>query len=176
MNTTSLSLSIVLATAAVAGLRAQAPTPAEAAAASAPVITQMQTPSPAAPVQAGAPNQVVHAPRLPTAKELSDAAAAQGLTLERIEQSDTRVLAVFKYPNGTTNTVAYQVIPPAGTSTAQVVVRESPDVVYRRAPRVVYYDDYPRYYPYPYYWYPPVSVHLGIGGGYHGRGRGHYHR
>ncbi len=171
MNTTTLSLSIVLATAAVTTAQAQALTPAQAAAATAPRVTMAPAAAPAAAVT----QQVVHTPRLPTGKELSEAAAAQGLTLERIEPTDVQVLAVFRAPNGSTNTVVYQVMPPAGTPATQTVVTERREVIYRPAPRVIYYDDFPRYSPYPYRWYPPVSVHLGVGYGRWG-GRGHYHR
>lgn len=170
MNTTPFSLTLALATAAVTTMQAQSLTPAQAAAATAPVVTM----APAAP-PAAAPQQIVHTPRLPTGKELSEAAAAQGLTLERIEQTDVQVLAVFRAPNGSTNTVVYQVMPPSGTPTTPTVVTERRTVVYRPAPRVIYYDDYPDYWTYPYRWYPPVSVHLGVG---YGRwsGRGHYRR
>ena len=168
MNTTTLSLSFALATAAATAVQAQALTPAQAAAATAPVVA-MAPPAP----PAAAPQQIVHTPRVPTGKELSEAAAAQGLTLERIEPTEFQVLAVFRAPNGSTNTVVYQVMPPAGTSTTQTVVTERREVIYRPAPRVIYYDDFPRYSPYPYRWYPPVSVHLGVGYGRWG-GRGHY--
>ena len=97
------------------------------------------------------------------------------MMLERIEQTATQVIAVFKHPQGITNTVSYQLLPPAGAPATRVVVpAERPTVIYRQAPRVIYYDDYPRYYsPYPYSWYPPFSVHLGIG---HSHRRGGYRR
>ena len=136
--------------------------------------------APAAP----APNQIVYTPRLPGVEELTQAAAAQGLTIERIEQSTARVLVVYKYGNGQTNTVAYQVLPPTGSGpasagTAPVAATPvappppapPPAVYYQTPPRVYYYDDYwPGYYYDPYPWYPPVSFrfgfshHVGFGG------------
>jgi len=177
MKLSSLSLVSILASLVTAGVHGQtgSPSPAAIAASTAPVIQSTPTPlPPAAPAPAGVPNQVVYAPRLPTPTELSNAAAAQGMMLERIEQTPTQVIAVFKHPQGITNTVSYQLLPPTGTTTTQVVVpAEPPEVIYRRAPRVIYYDDYPRYSPYPYYWYPPFSMHLGIGHSYR---RGGYRR
>jgi len=49
----------------------------------APVLSSETNPAPA-------PNQVVYTPRLPSVAELSNAAAAQGLTVDRMEQSSTR--------------------------------------------------------------------------------------
>jgi hypothetical protein len=152
------------------------------------VIATPSTPAPtiAAPMAsapAAAPNQIVYTPRLPTAAELTSAAAAQGLGVERIEQSPTQVVAVYKTSNGQTNTVAYQTLPPAGTAapaTNYVTTAPAPTVVYEQpAPRVVYYNDYnddPFYYPYsPRVWYPPVSVRLGFGFGGHFHGGGSRH-
>lgn len=153
-------LSLLALTAGFAAVSANGQSPA-------PVVT----PSSPAPAVASSlvPNQVVYAQTLPTAAELSNAAAAQGLTIERIEQTPAQVLVLFKYGNGQSTTVSYQLVPPAGAVATPVmtpVAVEQPAVVYRRAPRVVYYDDY---YP---YWYPPVSLSLGVGfGHFHGGGR-----
>jgi hypothetical protein len=124
----------------------------------APVVANLATPAPT-------PNQYVYTPRLPSVAELSNAAAAQGLAIERIEQSATQIIAVYKYDNGQTNTVAYQTLPPSSSGTV-VTAAPAPTVIYESSPRVVYYDDYdPFYYP---YWYSPVSVRLGIGFGHRG--------
>ena len=124
----------------------------------APVVANSATPAPT-------PNQYVYTPRLPSVAELSNAAAAQGLAIERIEQSATQIIAVYKYDNGQTNTVAYQTLPPSSSGTV-VTAAPVPTVIYESAPRVVYYDNYdPFYYPYG---YSPFSVRLGIGLGYRG--------
>lgn len=155
-----------------------------------PAVQVPTVPSPAKSTPA--PNQIVYTPRLPTAAELTSAASAQGLGVERIEQSATQMVAVYKMANGQTNTVAYQTLPPAGTSAPAMTVATPtapapvytvtappPAVVYEQpAPRVVYYYDDPFYAPRV--WYPPVSVSLGFGFGHvHGFGggfRGGFHR
>lgn len=151
---------------------------------------QNATPAPAnsAPAPtvapASAPDQTVYAQRLPNVNELSSAAAAQGRTVERIEQNASQVTVVYKSANGQTTTVAYFLLPNAtGASPAPVAAPTAPaptviypaapsTVYYEPAPRVIYYDDYaPRYYSSPSYWYPPVSIGLGFGfrsGGFHG--------
>lgn len=141
-------------------------------------MTSMPAPATPAPVVAASatpsPNQFVYSPRLPTPAELSSAAAAQGLTVLKIEQSGSQIIAVYQYANGQTNTVSYQLLPgesayaPAPTTVVQPGA--APTVIYTDSPRVVYYDG-PGYYPY--YWYPPVSIGLGFGfhGGWGFRGR-----
>lgn len=161
-------------------------------------VAQPTTPAPVvvtAPAQPEAPRattpdrvtQTVYTPKLPTAQELTDAAAAQGLTVERISQTDLQVIAFYRSANGQPITVAYQSLPPAGVvqaptpAPAPVVVTTAPPttVVYESAPRVIFYDT-PRYY-YPRAYYPPVSLSFGFGyrGGYYGHGHhghGHYYR
>jgi hypothetical protein len=147
------------------------------------------------------PTQVVYSPRLPSAAELSNVAAAQGLTIDKIIQTATQMTLVYRTANGQTNTVAYMLLPAAGNAPAsapatvstttvaapttpapQVVYTPAPaapQVVYYSAPAPVYYSPYyyPTYYASP--WYTPVSVSLGFGFGYYGgnyyRGGGHYH-
>ncbi len=140
--------------------------------------------------------QTVYTPKLPSAQELTDAAAAQGLTVERISQTSLQVIAFYRNAHGQPITVAYQTLPPAGvvhspapapvvvsTAPAVVSVAPAPTVIYESAPRVVYYET-PRYY-YPRTYYPPVSLSFGFGfrgshfghgghyrhGGHHGHGR-----
>ena len=158
----------------------------------APSVAPVAAPSPAA-----TPNQLVYAARLPSVAELTNAATAQGLSIDRIEQTSAQITVVYRYGNGQTNVVAYLLLPAAGAATSPiptpsappaVVYQPAPTVVYQPAPRVVYYDGYgygPAYYPY--YWYPPVSFsvglgfnfhdgyHGGYGGGFHGGGHGGYH-
>ena len=153
----------------VAGVRAQTP-------------VAPATPAPAvATIAAPAPNQTIYTPRLPTATELTNVATAQGLTVDRIEETAAQITVVYKLPSGQTNTVAYRLLPTSGTvapGNAVAVTTPAPAVVYERAPRVVYVDPYydsygPDYYYAPRYYYPPVSLSLGFGfrsGGFYGGG------
>ncbi len=172
---TKIITSVVVAALLASGVSAQDSTPASA---SPNHVVTPTTPAPAvAPAAAPAPNQIVYTPRLPGASELTNAAAAQGLTIERIEQSASQIVAVYKNASGQTNTVAYQALPPA-TAPAPAPTTPPPALLYAPAPRVVYYDSYdPFYYSsYPYYprvWYPPVSLRLGFGFGHRG---GFHHR
>ena len=131
---------------------------------------------------AATPNQTIYAPRLPSVNELTNIAAAQGLAVERVEQTSSQIMVVYKATNGQTNTVVYLLLPGATNVSAPVATPTTPPpvVVYEQAPRTIYYDSYgPGYYPYyPGYWYPPVSIGLGFGfrsGGYHGGYRGGSH-
>jgi hypothetical protein len=150
--------------------------------------TQAQVPDTSAP-QA---NQMVYSPRLPSAAELTNAASAQGLTIDKIVQSASQMTVVYRTASGQTNTVAYMLLPSSGNasagapaSAAPVVTvaapsTPAPQVVYAQAPasEVVYYSAAPAYYD-PYYypayyspWYAPVALSVGFGFGYHG---GFYH-
>eukprot|EP01012_Entosiphon_sulcatum_P023914 TRINITY_DN29052_c0_g1_i1.p1 TRINITY_DN29052_c0_g1~~TRINITY_DN29052_c0_g1_i1.p1 ORF type:complete len:231 (+),score=8.60 TRINITY_DN29052_c0_g1_i1:257-949(+) len=142
----------------------------------APAPTQ-PTVTPTEPMAPATVNQTVYGQRLPTVDELSNAAAAQGLTVVRIEKTATQITATYRYPSGQVNTVAYLVLANGSTAPAQVVSPTSPPpptvYYYNTAPtRVVYYDDCvpaAYYYGYPRYWYPSFSVGLGFrGGGYYG--------
>jgi hypothetical protein len=161
----------------------------------APAVVSTATPNGPAPtvVQASSANtaptsvtQIVYTPQLPSAADLTNAASAQGLTVERIVQTSNQVIAFYRNANGQTSNVAYQSLPPAGAPAATtpnvvvtsppptVVTSPPPSVIYETAPRVVYYD-YPSYY-YPRVWYPPVSFSFGLGyhRGYYGGSRGGY--
>jgi hypothetical protein len=157
----------------------------------APVVVTTTSPNPSAPAVVPAPNstvaptgvtQIVYTPQLPSAAEITNAATAQGLTVERIVQTSNQVIAFYRNASGQTSNVAYQSLPPAATATTPaapnvVVTAPPPTVVYQQAPRVVYYD-YPSYY-YPRVWNPPVSFSFGLGyhRGYHGGyGGRHFHR
>ena len=140
------------------------------------VVSPPVSPSPSvaptvAPSTAVTPNQVVYAQRLPSVTELTNAAAAQGLTIDKIEQTSTQITAVYRYGNGQINAVAYLLLPTAGAAASSVPTPSTPApaVVYQAEPRVAYYDDNYGYWPgyYPYYWYPPVSFRVGLGFGYH---------
>lgn len=148
----------------------------------APAIVSSATPNSAAPTVVQAPaataaptsvTQIVYMPQLPNPADLTNAAAAQGLTVERIVQTSNQVIAFYRNASGQATSVAYQSLPPVGVAATPapapnvVVTSPPPTVVYETAPRVVYYD-YPAYY-YPRVWYPPVSFNFGFG--YH---RGYY--
>ncbi len=175
MNSKIVTALVLGAASLAVSARGQIPTSTEAPPATpavAPSVAQT-APTPAAK----APNQIVYAPRLPSVADLTNAAAAQGATIERIEQTSALITVVYKYANGQFNTVAYQLLPSSGGASSALSAPGSPApvVVYQQAPRVVYYDSFgPGYYYDPYYyWYPPVSVRLGFGyrsGGHH-RGR-----
>ncbi len=157
--------------------------PSVAATTQASVVVQGQagaaTSSESAPTRV---SQIVYTPQLPSAAELTNAAAAQGFEVERIVQTANQVIAFYRNASGQPTTVAYQNLPPTGVVSTPapapvVVTAPPPAVIYNQAPRVVYYDDYPGYY-YPRVWYPPVSLRLGFGfrsfhGGHHG---GYRHR
>ncbi len=160
------------------------------------VVSSRTIPSPSvaptvSPSTAVTPNQIVYAQRLPSVPDLTSAAAAQGITIDRIEQTSAQITAVYRYANGQINTVAYLLLPTAGAtatlSTAPVLTPSTPApaVAYNATPRVVYYDDYNDYWSgyYPYYWYPPVAFRVGLGFNYHygfrggfGGGRGGFRR
>ncbi len=162
MQTRILSSFVLAATFLSVGAHAQNPA----------AITVPATPAPAVSAPAGlAPNQVIYSPRLPTVAELTSIAAAQGVTITRIEQSGAQVTVLYQLANGQMNTVAYLLLP---GSSSVVAATAPPPTVVETAPRVVYYEPAYDYYPgyYPWYWYPPVSVRLSFGYGFRG-GYGH---
>lgn len=147
------------------------PAPAVQEAAPAPVINPTPT-----------PNQIIYLPQLPNATALVNAAAAQGVTVEQINQTSTQITAVYKYSNGQINTICYQLLSavaaaplPAGATAVAVPAQAT--VIYQQPAPVYYYD--PFYYPWP--WFAPVAIDLGFGfhghhwgGGSHGGH--HWHR
>ena len=178
----SLALTLAFATGSSRAQNTVSPSPSIAQPTSpAPTVVTAPVPSdptvPSAPSTAAATQpkitQFVYTPKLPSAQELTDAAAAQGFTVERISQTSLQVIAFYRNASGQAVTVAYQTLPPAAvaqTPAAPVVVSTAPPtVVYQQAPRVIYYED-DTYYPR--YWYPPVSLSFGFGY-YGGHGFGH---
>jgi hypothetical protein len=135
--------------------------------------------TPAAP---STPTEVVYVPQLPSAADLTKAAAAQNVTIERIDQTASQITVLYKYSNGQETTVSYQPLSaagqagvpvpataaPAATTTTSTVVYTSPGYYYAGDP-----------YYYPWGWYSPVVVGVGFGfhggwGGFHG-GWGGFH-
>jgi hypothetical protein len=174
MKTNPVFHAVVLATVLLAtGASAQTASPAPPADA-----TPMISPMPA-------PNQIIYIPQLPNPAELANAAAAQGVTVEQINQTSTQITVVYKYANGQTNTICYQLLSNAGAAPAvgaltgapvTTVVPTTTNVVYATPSPAYYYYPYGYSYPYGYYypWYAPVSIGLGFNFGY-GYGHGGYH-
>ena len=135
--------------------------------------------SPASPMPA--PNSIIYIPRLPTPAELSNAAAAQGLTIAKMEQTSDHITVVYQYANGQINTISYQLLSAAGVVPAPgapapavataVVPAYTTTVVY---PDSGYYYYDPFYYPWGWPWYGPVSLSLGFGYNYGHFGGGHF--
>lgn len=154
----------------------------------------------AASAASPAPSRVIYTPQLPAVQELNNAAAAQHLTIQKIDQTAGQMMVTYQQADGQTTVVAYQTLGSASGSTATLATNgtapsavatpasaaptvgytaaNAPTVVYT-APQVVYtspvYYDYPYYAPY--YGYP-VGISVGFGyrggwgyrGGYHGGG------
>ena len=164
MKTNSILTAIVLTTTlATTAAIAQATSPAAPEAAPAVVVNPTPT-----------PNQVIYLPQLPSATALANAAVAQGISVEQINQLSTQITVVYKYANGQTNTICYQLLQMAGAvsapvGAAPVVVPAQTTVIYGTPAPGYYYD--PFYYSWP--WFAPVAIDLGFGfrgGYYHGGG------
>ena len=173
MKTNSILTTIVLTTALAATTAiTHAATPSDPAvpaasaapeAAPAPALNPMPT-----------PNQIIYLPQLPSAATLVNVAAAQGLSIEQINQTSSQITVVYKYANGQTNTICYQLLQMAGAvsapvGAAPVVVPAQTTVIYGTPAPGYYYD--PCYYSWP--WFAPVAIDLGFGfrgGYYHGGG------
>lgn len=171
MRTNSILTAIALTT-GLLGSAALAQTPLPA-----PTAPPAPAASPVGPMPA--PNSVIYIPRLPTPAELTSAAAAQGLTIEKMEQTNAQITVVYKFANGQTNTVAYALLPAASAAPATVAAPSS--VVMAPAPTVIYTSPAPAYYYDPYYsswpWLWPVGIDIGLGYTFHrgGWGYGYHH-
>ena len=124
-----------------------------------------------------APDQIIYLSQLPTVNALTGIAAAQGLNVKQIVQTDREVSVSYQVANGQVRTISYQLLPnvsaPVQVQARAVEVVPAQTVVYAREPQPVYYYD-------PFwgsYWYPPVAVNLGFrwGWGFRGGYRGHWH-
>ena len=175
MKTKLVPVLLVLSSALALGARAQVavPTPAPVVDGVNPAVNAMPAP---------APSRVIYSPRLPSPTELSNVAAAQGLGIERIDQTAEQITVVYKKANGQLTTVAYQLLgtnAQVAPATTTVVTTPAPTVVYQAREPFYYYDE-PYYNPWAYGYYSPVSVNLGFGfyhgfGGYRGGYRGGFH-
>ena len=131
-------------------------------------------PAVSAPAAAAvAPDQILYAPQLPAVSTLTSAAAAQGIAIKQISQTDREISVTYQLSSGQTRTVSYQLLPSGGQN-AVTAPASVPAVVPApsAAPTVVYAvtDPYPYYTYSPYYgyWYPPVALRVGFGWGFHG--------
>lgn len=191
MNTNSIIATVALTTSLFAtGIFAQTTGQAAAPAASQSTAATAAI-SPASPMPT--PNSIIYIPRLPTPAELSGAAAAQGLTIAKMEQTSDHITVVYQYANGQMNTVSYQLLSSSGATPAPVVsAAPAPTAVVPASSTVVYtapayyYDPYDYGYGWGWPWYAPVAVSLGFGyhyghfygghfGGHFG-GSGFHHR
>ena len=154
---------------------------------------QAQTAAPVADSAAvPAPSRIIYAPRLPSPAELTNVAAAQGISVEKIDQTAAQITVTYNLASGQLNTVAYQLLPSAGSpgqtavvaNTVAVPSSPAPTVVYTQAaPTVVYTqaDPYASYYyagdPYysPWGLYGPLALGIGLGFGFHGGYHGGYY-
>ena len=156
-----------------------------AAAAMAAALTSLgahaQSPTQAPAAQAApVPTEVIYLPQLPTAAQLIGAASAShGVTIQKIDQTSTQITVVYKYDNGQTNTVAYNLIAAADSSAVPApgaVPAPStppPAVVSYAVPASPYYYSYGADYSYYPAWYPPVVLGFDWGWGFHGGGWGY---
>jgi hypothetical protein len=166
MKTNPILHAVVLATTLlVTGAAAQTPSPTPPADAT-PLVGPMPT-----------PNQIIYIPQLPNPAELANAAVAQGISVEQINQTSAQITVVYKYANGQTNTICYQLLSAAGAAPAMAapavatpvttVVPSATTVIYTTpAPSYYYYDPYRYSWP----WFAPISIGLGfdIGHGFRG--------
>ena len=166
-----------------------------------------QTPAPAPVTEAPAspaPSRIIYAPRLPSVPELMNVAAAQGLSVERVDQTANQITVTYK-SGGQLSTVVYNLLPGVATATTSAPAPDAPTLAQATttvqvaapvqqgttvisttpAPVVVYqqpaptYYAAPAYYPYydPYYpwgYYAPVALSFGFGY-YYGHGGYHGH-
>ena len=150
--------------------------------------------APAAPAMAPAPDAIIYLHQLPEPAELTNAAAAQGITVERITRTSAEVTVVYQGADRQVHTVAYQLLPVAGGSPTAActtltavpapggfptaacpvltaIPTASPTVLYAAPTPAYYYDS--SYYPWP--WLGSVSFSGGLGYRYDNFGGGFRH-
>lgn len=156
---------------------------------------QAQTPAPAALPEV---DHWVYLSELPDPAELSQNAATNGLTVQRIDRTADAVIITCKYPDGVVGSMGYKLLSAvrssdriAGGSASLRTVSSVPTVVetrtvIEREPEIIYVDRTPRtrvvYRERDDFWLP-LTLGLGIGyitghnsHGHHWRGHygGHY--
>lgn len=147
----------------------------------------------AAPTMMPAPDEIIYLPQLPEPAELTSAAAAQRIAVERIIRTSAQEIVVYQGADGRPHTVAYRLLPgasgaptaanpvpsvvPAAAATQPenedvMAVPAAPATVVYAAPTPDYYYYDPFYYPWP--WYGSVFYGIGLGYGYYGGGYRHF--
>jgi hypothetical protein len=134
MRTIVLHLGVALAAASLVTVTSAATAPAASQSVAAPPAV-----SPASPMPP--PNRTIYAPTLPSVDELSDVAKAQGLTIEKIEQTADQVAVEYRHPDGRLSTVAYRRLssadtapPVAGVVPAAPAVAPHTTIIYQSPP------------------------------------------
>jgi len=134
-------------------------------------------PAPVPAAQLPVADHLVYLNELPESSELMKSAAANGLTIARLDRTSDRVVVTYSYPGGQTATMGYALLSSVGNGdwvAPKPVVRETrvvedrPVTVVTREPEVVYYEpSYPRTRvvyrdPIDNFWLP-LSLGVGIG-------------
>lgn len=145
-------------------------------------------------------DHLVFLSELPASADLMKDAAANGLTIKRLDRTAERVVVTYSYPDGSISTMGYALLATAGNDdfvrpnpTRVVRMEEAPEVtVVRSEPEIIYYEPSYRRTRYVYrdpvdnFWLP-LTVGFGVGwitgshghhisyrGGFHGNYRGGY--
>jgi len=146
----------------------------------------------AAPAQLPVADHLVFLNELPESAGLMRNAAANGLTITRLDRTSDRVVVTYSYPNGQIATMGYALLSAVGNgdwiAPKPAVVEKRNVTVVSSEPEIIYYE--PRYRPRYYYSDPvdnfwlPLTVGVGLGwatsyyggyyGGYHYHGGGHH--
>lgn len=201
MKTSSLfPVALLAAVFAGSAAFAQDNPPAPAAAAPAP-----KAPAAGSLTELPTANHLVYLAQLPSAADLTEGAAARGITITRIDQTKESIVVVYKYSDGRLDTFAYTLLSAANSPDrplvaagqpttmpqSSVVYTQSPPpttttttIVYTSEPETVYYRPrYVRYYDPAYDFWGPLALGVGIGwighGGHNGcydHGHGGRHR
>ncbi len=88
---------------------------------------------------AGARDQAIYTPRLPTPTELTNAAAARGATIEKIEEEAAQITVQYRTPTGQTSNVVYHLLPVANPeATPAVASPASPPTMIAETPPATY--------------------------------------
>lgn len=132
-------------------------------------------------------DHLVYLNELPESADLMKNAAANGLTVQRLDRTADRVVVTYSYPGGQTATMGYALLSSVGNGdwvAPKTVVRETrvveerPVTVVTREPEIVYYEpSYPRTRvvyrdPVDNFWLP---LTLGFGVGWVTGHHGHYY-
>ncbi len=142
-------------------------------------------------------NHLVYLSELPASADLMKDAAANGLTVTRLDRTSDRVVVTYGYPDGHTAALGYALLSSA-SNTDRVASKPGQErratdertvTVVSSEPEIIYYE--PRYRRTGYYYSDPVDnfwlpLTLGVGlgwatgyhghhGGYYGHGHGGWH-